>query len=473
MDEVAFYVTEGDPNDKHSKESLGVAASVHKSLTFATFRNADCPRHGAAVTGMGSGERLFVAGKDKALINCYIWGKEGVDQKFPVPETMSCLAVVQTPNVAVEGKIVRKAPFDPPWLLIAGSKTGKLYVWEVASGNLMHVKDAHYQEISCIRVSQCGSFIVTGGLDARVMVWRTLDLVSAGGESAAPYASFTNHSLPITDIAIADSNIPSDINVYTSSKDCTVRLYNIVTKTLMTTFVFDSPIECIARDAADRAIFAGLSDGTIRQVPLYVINPQNRQLENVVATGKVVTVSPDPELRETFVYHKNESLCVPTVIRMSFDGMSIISGDSQGRVIVGDVVTKQVMKAFTPCKSAIAFLQVEAHTDNVLRNGVLEKNHQLLQTLKRSKFSGDLNDHNVVLQLPEEDEIPPTREEWLQTVLEEDMEFSRLAEEEEKVKAKLQDTEKVKSLEQKLLKVSEAYNSLRSMYEDLYKEYHK
>ncbi|PVH13746.1 uncharacterized protein CXQ87_001864 [Candidozyma duobushaemuli] len=477
MDEVAFYVTHGSPDDKHSKESLAAASSVHKSSTYASFRNADCPMNGAALTGMGPGERLFVAGKDKALISCYSWGKESVDQKFPVPENMSCLALAEHPEVrgANDGVVFNKPKQHIPWLLAAGSSTGKLYIWELASGNLLCVKDAHYQGISVIRFSKNSTFCFTGGLDSRVMVWRTADLVSFDEENAKPLATFSDHTLAITDIAVSDAPTPHDVKIYTSSKDSTVRLYSVVSKKMLSAFVFSSPVECIARDGADRAFYAGLSDGTIRMVPLYVVNKISNTLEAVGGSGKVITVAEDPEHRETFVFHQNGANH-PTRLVTSLDGTSIISSDTAGQVFVSDVVTKQVIKAFTPCKSPIAYLHVETHSEALLKtHQSFDKKHRLLQPLKRVVFSGKPEDHVITMQIPGVVEEKQTVDEWFEELEEQEYYYREEMKDQEKSKEKSKndDSAKVKELEEKLEKVSGAYNNLKGMYEDLYKETQK
>lgn len=477
MDEVAFYVTQGDPEDKHSKESLGAAQSVHKSHTYASFRNADCPLNGAAITGMGRGERLFVAGKNKALISCYSWGKEGVDQKFPVPEDMSCLSIAEHPRVGSEEEEIYEKPKQHiPWLLAAGSKTGKLYIWELASGNLLCVKDAHYQGITCIRFTHNSTFCVTGGLDSRVTVWRTADLVSFDETPAKPWATFSDHTLAVTDICVSNSPAPKDVKIYSSSRDSTVRVYNLVAKRLLGTFVFSSPVECIARDEADRVFYAGLSNGSIRQVPLYVVNKVSNALEAVLGTGKIVTVAEDPDARETFVYHQSAAGTYPTRISISLDSMSIISADTSGQVFVGDVVTKQVIKAFTPCKSAIAFLQVEAHSDELLKSQhTYEKNQRLLLPLKRVVFSGEPDEHVVPMEICAKVKPPQSMNDFFAELAEEEREYKTEMREQaaQATKAESKELDKIKELEEKLEKVSGAYNSLKGMYDDLYNETQK
>lgn len=457
MDEAVFYITEGSPADKHSQESLAAVSSIQTSHHYASFRNADCSRNGAAITGMGPGERVFAAAPNKALVTCYLWGKESVEQRFPVPEPMSCLEICHHP---VSGSDV-KPHYRVPWLLAAGSKSGKLYVWEISSGDLLCVKDAHYQEISVVRFSRCGTYVFTGGLDSRVMVWRTIDLVGSESGSAKPFASFLDHSLAVSALHVSNTTVGSDLRLHTASKDGTLRVYDVRTKSLLTTFVFSSPVECIASDPADRALYAGLSDGSIRQVQMYVVNQYSHVLEAVGGNGKIVTVEPDNAFAYTFVHHQ-DGLSVPTTLAISMDGMLLVSGDSAGRVFASDVVTKQVVKAFTPCKSAIAVLDLGIHASSTLAgDAVFDKKHRLLPTLKRVLVSENALEHVVTVQIPDQEAADVDFEAWVQKKAHEEFEFQN-----EKLGGDA-------DLAEKLQKVSEAYNSLKSMYEDLYAEHHK
>lgn len=503
MDELAVYVTRGDDTDKHAQESLGSVASIQASGLYASFRNAECPINGGALTGFGPGERLFVASPTKALITSYAWGKESADQRFPVPEVLSCTAIAQFPpanshplheeplELPEDKTYFERTAYSTPWLLAAGSKTGRLYIWELSLGDLVCVKDAHYQEISSISFSKCGTFLVSGGLDTRVHIWDTLSLVTPALLSTAKaFATFSNHSLGVTQVEIYSSPMVSDYKVYSSSKDGTVCIYDVISKSLLTTFVFPTLVECFARDPAARAIYAGLSDGTVRQVPLYVINPHSRVLEAVGGSGKVVTVESDPNLSATFVHHVSASngssvlgkssketsksgsadpvlqKCVPTVMKVSMDGMQLISGDSFGQTFVADVVTKQVVKAFTPCKSPIAYLAVSVcDKETIQAQGFFEKKHRLLPPLKRVLVSTDANKHTLTMQLPGKSEIEESFELWLQRKAQEEFELVNTNVQVEESKPSSVDENK--ELQAKLDKVSAAYNELKDQYEEL------
>lgn len=455
MDEVVFYVTQGDPADKNGQESLGAVASTQKSAHYASFRNAEAPRHGAALSGFGAGERLFVAGKKHAAITTYAWGKESADQRMPVPEQMACLALAPQPHVGSH----TKSAYRVPWLLAAGSVSGKLYVWELALGALVVVKDAHYQQLSVARFSPCGTFLVTGGLDTRVNVWKTADLLA--DVTAKPYATFTDHSLGISDVVLSAAASRTDLKVFSASADGRLCVYDVTTKTLATTFVFSHPIECIARDPAGRAVYAALDDGSIRQVPLYTVNAYTHVLEAVGGNGKIVTVDADSELAHTFVHHRPDagSGAVATSLAVSMDGMRLVSGDSAGHVYVTDVVTKQIIKTFTPCKSGIACVQLAVCSSETLRlEDSFDKKHRLLPQLKRVLVSPDESEHTVTMQIPGGADERVDFELWLQTKAAEELEFKL---------HQTQDVGDTAELESKLAKVSAAYTSLKANYEEL------
>lgn len=461
MDEVVFYVTAGDPADKHAQESLAAVSLAQRSHHYASFRNAECPLHAAALSGVGPGERLFVASPNKALVTTYAWGKESADQRMPVPEPMACLAVAPQPTTA-HGDT--KPAFRVPWLLAAGSASGKLYVWELSSGTLLCVKDAHYQLVSVLAFSPCGTFLFLGGLDSRVNVWRVVDLVSAAESSSAkPYALFADHSLAVTDLVVSAAAAKNDLAVCSASRDGTLRVYDVATKTLQTTFVFPHPVHCVARDPAGRALYAGLDDGSVRQVPLYVVNPYSHVLEAVGGSGKIVTVEQDPLLAQTFVHHVSEGMGHPTALAVSMDGMRLVLGDSNGQVFVADVVTKQIVKAFTPCKSAIAAVAVMVSSVDTLRaDAGIDKKHRLLPQLKRVLALEDPAQHTVTVQIPGEPAAAVDFPLWLQQKAQEELDF--------KVHGALLGTP---DAEAKLQKVSAAYTALKTQYEELHREHFK
>ncbi|KAI5969230.1 IPI3 [Candida margitis] len=525
MDEVLFYISQGDQTDskKTAAESFAYTSSIHSSKQYQSYRHASSPLYGTCVTGIGPGERIFTCDAKRALINVYSYGKESIDQRIPVPEALTTLHIIHHPRFNSKDDVDEMTPlhekpgFRVPWLLCGGSKSGKLYIWELSSGDLLCVKEAHYQGISVIKSSSCKTFLVTGGEDARCLVWNLSELISIYGgansnrgdengqdhlRSIKPYWAISENTLPITDLHLNPTGVINDLKIYTSSKDGTVRIFDLMTKTQLTTFILPHSVECLARDPANRALYVGLSNGQIKMIPLYKYNAHTSVLEGVGGMNKIITIDPqDPNLATTFVQHQDSSSSVLQIC-ISMDGTSLVSGDSQGQVYVSDIVTKQTIKSFPSLNFPIAYIYLQTISsksldirgDNTTRS---DKKHRMIPTLKRVLASSDPVEHTLFMDIPEQTPVDNDNDDdesscgdfssWLERKRIEELQFKNLSDIDSTVKTignktssnnnmdtshhKTSDTNTNSEL--KLKKVSEAYTDLRTKYEELLKEHAK
>lgn len=468
MEEAIFYIGGGRTDDKHSQESFGYCSSIHSSQNFGSYRQADCRKNGSALTGIGPGERLFVASPNKALVNVYAWGKESVDQKLPVPEALTSIALCPHPIISRqgdnEGGEYNVPKYRLPWLLIGGTKSGKMYVWDLGNGNLIFVKDVHYQAITTIKVSQDGGFIFTGGDDSRCVIYSTMDVVSIYNKDqdiVKPFASFADHSLPVTDIILSDSALINDVKFYTVSLDCTIRCYNLMARELITTFVLPAGITAITCDPAFRVLYAGMVNGTITSVPLYQRNPTTAVLESVGGLGKIVTIDHDPNLIQSFVFHQQSQKEVKiSQLAMSLDGMTLISGDDSGKIFISDIVTKQIIKATNPCSGSISVIEVFTFPQQLIKSlpeKSTDKKHRLIPPLKRVLAEPEGIFHDINLEIPKSETTPTSFSHWIHEKAQQELEF----------KLALPETPKPTVDDDKLIKISNAYADLKTKYDQL------
>lgn len=462
MDEVVFYVG----NDSAGNPAPGIAASLHSLNQYAAFRDAASPPNGAAITGFGSGARILTASPKKALIQVHAWGKEAVDQRMPVPEPLLCLQFCSHPTSDVQG--------STPWLCAGGSASGKVYVWEYELGSLLAVIDAHYQGVSQIAFSLDSSYMVTAGLDSRTSVWRIADCVLFFQEDRRikPFYSIADHSLAVTGICMVGALV--DVRLYTALRDGTLCVYNIPERTHLSTIILPRPAECIAVDLANRQVYAGLDDGSIRIIPLY--RARNSVLESVIGARNVVTVSQDPELAETFVHHQqsgaesSETTPSVTALTLSFDGTVLVSGDSLGRVMAADVASRQVTRTFTPCNAAISCIKVSVCPSSVL--GVsTTPDRRTLTPFKRVLASTSPLDHFVTCTIPAQAHDEPLFEEWLIQRAEEEAEFKNYSDINSSVRTVPKSQALSNVLQQQLDTVAAAYTELREKHEALLEKY--
>ena len=164
------------------------------------------------------------------------------------------------------------------------------------------------------------------------------------------------------------------------------------------------------------------------------------------------------------------------------DGSNLISGDSAGRVYVSDIVSRQVVKTFAPCKSSISYIQVNAcaaekvSVSNTSSNNN-DKRHRLIPQFKRVLANPDPLEHQLYMEIPKQQEDEEDFESWLARKSQEELEFRNLTHINSSVTvtgaAPTTNDSTVKELEEKLAKVSKAYTDLRGKHEELYEEHNR
>lgn len=88
------------------------------------------------------------------------------------------------------------------------------------------------------------------------------------GELVTPHCTLSDHTLPITDIVCSFGIFPTN-RVLTSSLDHSVKVWDLSTQTLLSTFQFPKAIATITWDTTERVFFAASVDGSIHQVNLF------------------------------------------------------------------------------------------------------------------------------------------------------------------------------------------------------------
>lgn len=384
MDEQLIFTT----------NTTGSVANVH-SFEQSNLRQCTISSKNSAVT-MGN-QYLFVAQAKKALINVYnIAGahkRESVEQRLPIPEAVNCLEVVNNINGAkINGSSHKLAAFNLPYLLLASTASGKLYIWELNSGLLLNVKPmAHYQSITKIKSILNGKYIVTSGKDSRVIIWQTVDLITM--EEPKPIAIIHDHTLPVTDFQVSNATgenlVTSGAKLFTVSEDCTARCYNLalnptngigkngspitsnnntkdqqVGPTLIATFTLPYAIESLALDPADRAVYLGTKEGCYA-LPLYyklngnqIVNLLQPSSDNKGKLYSLIDSALATESERNSLYTMGQLIvikvleCNVSVLNITMDGTTLLIGDKLGKVSVTEIYSRQILKTLQPLSTS-------------------------------------------------------------------------------------------------------------------------
>ncbi|CCF56189.1 hypothetical protein KAFR_0A07550 [Kazachstania africana CBS 2517] len=523
MDEQIIFTTQG----------TGTVGNIH-SFEQANLRTCTTNHRNSAV--QINDKYLFVAQAKKALINVYNLSgpnkRESVEQRLPLPEAVNCLEIVENEIPIYSNRntsnVYNYPEFNLPYLLLASTESGKLYAWELNSGNLLNVKSmAHYQAITKIKSIMNGRYIITSGNDARIIIWQTVDLVSQ--EDPKPIAIIHDHTLPITDFEVSsthgESLFSSGTKLYTASDDSTVKCYELNLygsnnkkvgnkPRLLASFSLPFAANYITLDPAERSIYLGTKFGCY-SLSLYY-NLESKKIVNLTQLsdsnkGKIYSLIFDEEKasskNELFIRGQLviERLMETEVscLSISMDGTILLVGDTMGNVSVVEVFSKQILKTLHPLTTsqvtsgavtnilAKAAYQDENEALIGFSKDVQKSNDQKLPSLQRAIFDakkpGQM--HDVWHQIgPREGGsnsgmVTPLNnlDQYLDNVMKQESHFvmigQKIVSEERIVNKETQvdasKDEEIKELKQNIQVLTKAYKELRDIHEKYYEEHEK
>ena len=179
-----------------------------------------------------------------------------------------------------ETKITSIAITDDSRFLLVGTSKGHLYCWCLLTGKLLKIITAHLQAITAIRITADGAGVLTGSMDCLMKLYKLAHIViptnihstansntntnaNVNGNkntndnmipnnwnvsSVSEIYGWNDHILGITDILVNKCDINSKI--YSGSLDCSVKIYDLLSKECLYTIQFSKSISKLAINGA-------------------------------------------------------------------------------------------------------------------------------------------------------------------------------------------------------------------------------
>jgi len=352
-----FIATTGTPAKAPGTSVVKDAAIfVYETQPTATqraiFKKSATPPNCLAV----SSTHIFAAQVEKASVHVYNREKGNLEATVPFTERITGLAL------ACEDAV-----------LVLGTKEGRVFLWEVATGRQVSTAQAHLQAVTALSVDARSNFLVSASADSTCHVWSLpslLSFVNAGAQPLAPLHTFSAHRAPVQAMAIGHSEGFQNI-VVTAAQDKTCLVWDYQSNAVVRTFLLAATPSSLVLDAADRVFYVGYEDGSIQRMDLIAADGDSL----LSTTNALVPV----QVKSAKWSSPDAAIGSALALTLSFDGTGLLSGHQSGDILSWDVASASGhMKTMLPQGSLpgpvtnLSFLSVVGFAGDITRSFKLD-----------------------------------------------------------------------------------------------------
>lgn len=333
------------PDTSSATKDAGIFLHEHQPLLAqrSVFKKSATGPNCVAV----SRSHIFAAQVDKAVVHVYSREKGNQEATVPFPERVTSLALALDETVLVLGTEGGRILLWEVSLIPEAQLPDKLLTWsQTCTGRSLTGPQSHLQSVNVLAVDPCSQFLLSGSSDSNIHVWSLPALLSfTAPPNPTPLHTLSNHRGGVTAIAVGHSSTGANV-VVSASKDNTAIVWDYRQNNLLATYLLgDIPLS-LTLDPADRGFYATFGDGSVQYIDFYVsadAEPQNGatdSLRDPDTSYTPITPAPSTRWRPT-----NQDLGAAQSIALSWDGTTILTGHSTGKIAAWSPVSSAHLKA--------------------------------------------------------------------------------------------------------------------------------
>ncbi|KAF2110222.1 WD domain-containing protein [Lophiotrema nucula] len=332
----------------HTKPNTGVTKDagifVHEHQPLSAQRHV-FKKSVTAPNGLGVSEsHVFAAQDGKAVVHVYHREKGNQEAVIPFNERVRSLAMAGQTGA----------------LVVMGLESGRICVWEVASGRLVSTSTSHLQPVTVLAVDPTGNFFLSGADDAMIHVWNLPSILSFSPDtSRAPIHTLSTHRGPITSLVCGHSSSSGNIAV-SVSQDRTAMVWDYHNGQMLRTYLLPEAPTAVVLDPADRAFYVAYEDGSLQTIIFYD-EAQQKTPVDVLRDGSSshIPVTPSPKTRFNA---ESQKLGAAMSLSLSWDGTTLLSGHASGKIATWDIAKGNYISTVVNLPGPVTNLQFLAPT---------------------------------------------------------------------------------------------------------------
>lgn len=255
----------------------------------------------------------------------------------------------------------------------------------------MSTSTSHLQPVTSLVVDPTSNFFLSGSPDAMIHVWSLSSILSFSVDaSRSPLHTLSTHRGPISSIVCGHSSSSANIAISTS-EDKSAIVWDYYNGQLLRTYLLPELPQALTLDPADRAFHLAYGDGSLQTVDFY----DDMQKTTATDTLRDTASSHRPIQPNTKTRFSAESqkLGAALSLSLSWDGQTLISGHTSGKIAVWDTAKGNYLSTATNLPGPVTNVKFLAPIGFPAAN---EPTFKIQTVVKPKQDSGAVDGNTVV-----------------------------------------------------------------------------